>query len=71
MKQKSYIDRVAFRSRYKADYEAAERTKAWAEVKAKEKEEISRLDVEASEKTESKAEVRVTKKAYAANRAAE
>ena len=65
------ISRVASKARDKAMSEAAERAKAWAEAKVKEKSEITKIAVEASEKVEAKAEVRVTEKDYSEKREAE
>ena len=55
MKENTEIARVASKAREKAEYEAAERAKAWAEAKAKEKVDISSLAAEVSKKAAAKA----------------
>ena len=53
------------------DYGYAERSREYAEAKAKEKAEIARLTAATIEKAEAKAEAKATDKKYAAKRVAE
>ena len=70
-KEKAEIARDAVKAGDKAESEAAERAREWAEAKAKEKAEIARIAAKASEKAEAEEQAKSTEKAYSAKRTAE